>query len=83
MLFKSRVGVTSDSLAEREIALLGAIRLLNRYHFKKLELPPKGSLELGRRDKSLDAVAKTEDNLDELVRRLTSFREYLRREGGV
>ena len=82
-LFQSRIGVTSDKRAEREIALLGAIRLLNSYHFTELEIPPKGPLALGRRDKSLDAVTKAEDNLNELVNRLTRFQEYLRCEGGV
>lgn len=82
-LFQNRIGVTSDKRAEKEIALLGAIRLLNRFHFTELELPPKGPLALERRDKSLDAVTKAGENLGELVRRLTSFREYLQRDGGV
>lgn len=82
-LFQSRIGVISDGRAEWEIALLGAIRLLNGFKDDEIDLPPKGALELRRIDKSLDAVAKAEDNLDEVLTRLCRFQDYLRREGGV
>ena len=82
-LFQSRIGVTVSGQAERDIALLGAIRLVNRYHFTEIELPAKGSLKLTYRDRPADAVSKAEDNLDELVSKLRQFQEYLRRDGGV
>ncbi|WP_018719760.1 hypothetical protein [Arhodomonas aquaeolei] len=82
VLFQNRIGVTSDGRPETDIALLGAIRLLNTYHFAELDMPPKGPLALGWRDEPLDAVIKAQNNAKDLVTRLKSFQKYLRREGG-
>lgn len=82
-LFQNRIGVTTNHWAEREIALFGAIRLLNRYHFTEIELPPGGSLKLTHRDRSADAVAKAEDNYEELLSTLRRFQDHLRRDGGI
>lgn len=69
-LFRSRIGVTAPGHGEREIALLGSIRLLNRYHFPEIDLPPKGPLKLIDWEGAPEAVAKAEDNFRELVSRL-------------
>jgi hypothetical protein len=82
-LFQSRIGVIISGRAEREIALFGAIRLLNQYHFREIDLPAKGSLELTYQDRPADAVTKAEDNLQELLSKLRQFQEYLRRDGGL
>ena len=81
-LFQSRIGVTVSGRGEREIALLGSIRLLNRYHFTEIDLPAKGPLKLTHRDRTAEAVAKAEDNFDELVSKLKQFQAFLRRDGG-
>ena len=46
-LFRVKIGVSSGKDAIRDIALLGAMRLVNRYHFDKIGLPPNGTLSLG------------------------------------
>ncbi|MBN1274237.1 MAG: hypothetical protein JXB26_18395 [Candidatus Aminicenantes bacterium] len=81
-LFQSRIGVMNGKHAERDIALLGAIRLLNLYHFTDVDLPPKDALMLTHNDRPSDAVAKAEDNISELVGKLHRFQIYLRRKGG-
>jgi hypothetical protein len=81
-LFQDRIGVSTSRRAEREIALLGAIRLLNKHHFKEIGLPPQGSLELHSRDQPAEAVAKAESHLDELVAKLVEFKAHLERDGG-
>jgi hypothetical protein len=81
-LFQSRIGVSVSGRSEREIALLGSIRLLNRYHFTEIDLPAKGPLKLTNRDRAAQAVAKAEDNFDELVSKLKQFQAFLRRDGG-
>jgi len=82
-LFQSRIGMTVSGKAEREMALLGAIRILNRYHFREIDLPAKGPLKLTPHDRVADAVAKAEDNIDELLSKLRQFQEFLRQDGGV
>jgi len=82
-LFQSRIGVPVSGQAELEIALFGAIRLLNGYHFGEIDLPVKGLLKLTDQDRPSDAVTKAEDNLDELVLKLRQFQEYLKRNHGI
>jgi len=74
--------VTVSGRGEREIALLGSIRLLNRYHFAEIGLPVKGPLQLTDQYRAADAVAKAEDNFRELVSKLKQFQTFLRRDGG-
>jgi hypothetical protein len=80
-LFQSKIGVNVSGRGEREIALLGSIRLLNRYHFREIDLPAKGTLELTHQDRAAEAVAKAEDNLDELVSKLKQFQALIGRDG--
>jgi hypothetical protein len=81
-LFQNRIGVSTLNRAEREIALLGGIRILNKHRFKKIGLPPCGPLKLDSREEPADAVVKAEANCDELVAKLRQFEEYLRLDRG-
>lgn len=81
-LFQNRIGITVSGRGEKEIALFGAIRLLNRYQFTEVDLPAKGPLKLTYQDRAADAVAKAEDHFDELISKLSQFKTYLRRDGG-
>lgn len=81
-LFQSRIGVAGSARAEKEIALLGGIRLLNQHHFSAIDLPAKGSLKLTHRDCAADAVTKAEDHSEELISKLREFQAYLRRDRG-
>lgn len=82
-LFQYKLGIVTDRRAEEELALLGSILLLNRYHFKDIGLPVKGNLQRNDRDRPADAVAKAEDNKPELVEKLRQFQVYLRKGHGV
>lgn len=81
-LFQNRIGVVKSSEAEREIALYGAICLINRYSFADADIPPKGTLKLTRRDQPADAVIKAKANMPELVLALKGLINYINREGG-
>jgi hypothetical protein len=80
-LFQQKIGVETSRQAEKEIALLGSILLLNRYHFRGIGLPVKGNLDLKYRDRAADAVAKAATNLQDLIAKLEQFQNYLRDEG--
>ncbi|MDO8140262.1 MAG: hypothetical protein Q6358_02080 [Candidatus Brocadiales bacterium] len=81
-LFQNRIGVSASHRAEREIALFGAIRVLNQYHFAEIELPPKSPLKLTYRNEPAEAVMKAESHFDELVAKLRQFETYLKRDDG-
>jgi len=81
-LFQNRICVTKSRRAERDIALFGAIRILNQYHFAEIELPPKGSLKLDNHAQPTEAILKAESHNEELVAKLRQFEEYLKRDGG-
>lgn len=81
-LFQHRIGVSKSRRSEREIALLGAIRLLNDYHFREIDIPPKGSLALEKGARPPQAIAKAEAHCDELVTKLQEFHDHLTKESG-
>ncbi|TSK06592.1 MAG: hypothetical protein FPO08_07985 [Geobacter sp.] len=82
-IFQNRIGVTPTSYrAEREIALLGGIQLLNNHHFRKVGLPPTGSLKLDESDRPAEALLIAEANYDELLAKLREFESYLKEERG-
>ncbi len=81
-LFQNRIGVSTSRRAEREIALLGSILILNKHHFKKVGLPPNGSLKLDHDDRPAEAVVIAESNFDELIEKLREFESYLKSDGG-
>lgn len=82
-LFQRKIGVSGEERAEREIVLFGAIRLLNRYNFPDVGLPPKGALAIDRRDEPAESVAKAQQNIAELLAALKGLQNYLRRDGAV
>ena len=81
-LFQNRIGVSSSRRSEREIALFGAIRILNHHNFKEIELPPKGSLKLANYTKPAEAVVQAEVHFEVLVAKLREFVAYLKSEKG-
>jgi len=82
-LFQQRIGVSRDNSSRSDIALLGGIRLINRYHFKDIGLPVKGALQLGSDDRPADAVTRAMTNQAELVSKLDELYEYLGNRHGV
>jgi hypothetical protein len=82
-LFQRKIGMSENDLAMREIALFGAIKLLNHYHFSDIQLPVTGVLKLTSRDQPADAVAKAQEHINELVSKLKDLHDYLGREHGM
>lgn len=80
LLFQEKIGLRVSHEIKTELAFLGAIRLLNRYHFKDIDLPVEGSLKLTADNKAFDAVIKARSNEVELISRLTEFRNHLEKE---
>ena len=81
LFFQEKIGLRVSQGIRTELALSGAIRLLNRYHFVDIDLPVKGLLRLTSDDKSFDAVIKARNNKAELILKLTEFRNHLEKEG--
>lgn len=81
-LFQSRIGVSTSRRAEREIALLGAIRIINKYkdHFEEIGLSSDSPLKLDRQDEPGEAVAKAEKNSELLLSSLKEFEVYARKD---
>ena len=79
-IFQHKIGVAADNIAVKRIAMLGAIRILNRYHFREVGLPVCGNLKLERHARPAEAVIKAEQYLPELVTRLKEFHDYLNTE---
>jgi hypothetical protein len=80
-LFQEKIGLKVIGRAKNDIALLGAIRLLNQYHFAEIGIPPKDAFELTFDDSPGDVVRKAQENVAELIKKMMEFREYLRRDG--
>ncbi len=80
-MFQQKIGIATIPKALTEIALLGAVLLLNRYHFEDIGLPVRGNLQLSGDDQASDVASKGEDNLVEVVSKLKEFQAYLRRYG--
>lgn len=80
-VFRLKIGVGQDTLALRQLALLGAMRMLNRYHFEELELPAHGRLRLKKDDRAAMAINRAEENFAELLERMHAFHRYLQAQG--
>lgn len=80
-VFRLKIGVGKDALALRQIALWGAIRMLNRYHFPKAGIPVNGSLQLEEDERALKAINKAETNFSELLAQMHIFHKYLQGRG--
>jgi len=81
LLFQEKIGFRVSKETKTELALLGAIRLLNRYHFKDINLPVKGKLKLTKEDNAFNAIVKAGNNKAELILKLKEFKKYLERDG--
>lgn len=82
-IFQGKLGFQGSDRGKEDVALLGAILLLNHYHFRDIGLPVKGNLKLDAQDFPGEAVAKAEANKPELLHKLREFDEYLRKGHGV
>jgi hypothetical protein len=80
-LFRLKIGVGDDRLALRQIALLGAIRTVNRYHFQNVGIPVTGPLKIELDELAQNAVTRAEENVEALVEKLQQFQRYLRTNG--
>jgi len=76
-LFQSKIGVSSDQRAVRQIALLGSIRIMNNYHFSDIQLPVGGPLKLAKPERAAEAVMKAERHINLLLPNLRRFHSYL------
>jgi hypothetical protein len=81
-LFQGKIGVSSDRRPARQIALLEAIRVLNRYHFRGLQLPVGGLLKLDDAEGGAEAVMRAERHFDLLLPHLRSFYSHLQSQTG-
>lgn len=81
-IFQSRIGISVSGYAEREIALLGSIRLVNNVSFKEINLPVSSPLKLKYNDSVAEAVQKAEENFNELMTNLKNLQAYLKEDGG-
>lgn len=80
-IFRQKIGVMTDLNAVREVALLGAMKLINSYHFMDVELPPKGNLQIKRQNAPANVVVNAEEHINELLKKLYEFDNYLRKDG--
>jgi hypothetical protein len=80
-LFRLKIGVGNDRLALRQIALLGAIRTVNRYHFSDVGIPVTGPLKIAFDELAQNAVTCAEENVEALIEKLKQFQQYLRTSG--
>lgn len=81
-IFKSKIGVDSNSDHLKEVAILTAVKLVNNYHFPDIGIPPKGNLSTKKTEDAADMVTAGKNNYQELMSLLTQFDEYLSRDGG-
>jgi hypothetical protein len=81
-IFKSKIGVESYNEHLKEVAILTAIKLVNKYSFREVGIPPEGNLSTKRIENAADMVAIGEKNSQELLSLLRGFNEYLSRDGG-
>ena len=79
-LFQSKIGISAERCVTRQIALLGAIRIMNRYHFSDIQLPVGGPLKLEDPERAAEAVMKAERHFDLLLPNLRKFHKYLQTE---
>ena len=81
VLFQEKIGIKTSPEVKEELALLGAIRLVNRYHFTDVGLPVKGELKLEQDDDASDAIIKAKNNKEALIAKLKELKVYLEKSG--
>ncbi|WP_302173711.1 hypothetical protein [uncultured Hydrogenophaga sp.] len=76
-VFRTKLGIANDQQALRDIALFGAIRLVNGYHFPEIGLPATGALKLDKDEFALGAINKARANEQALVETLQKLLAYI------
>lgn len=79
-LFREKIGVGVSNKAKVDLALLGAIRLINHYNFPEIDLLANGALKLTRRDDASAAITKANDNRIELISKLKVLEDSLKKD---
>ncbi len=77
-IFQEKLGFTTSGQAKKEMALFGAILLLNSFSFRDIDLLDKDTLQLTARYRPAEVVAKAEENRYKVVEKLKEFQAYLR-----
>lgn len=80
-VFQRKIGLINDRTAAKEIALLGAVLILNNHSFEEIGLPIKGHLRLSSQDDAGDIVSKGKEHFEELLVKLNEFQAYLKKKG--
>lgn len=78
-LFREKIGLNSTANSMNDIAILGGIILINRYHFSEIELPHKGVFSI-RRHSVKELVKIGNIHIQELINELRKFKTYLERD---
>lgn len=77
-IFQNKIGIISSKKEEYQVALFGAIRLLNKYHFPDILLPPTGNLKIKSNQEPLEVIQIADNNIKELTGKLDEFINYLK-----
>jgi hypothetical protein len=80
LIFQEKIGLRVSRIEKREVALLVAMRLLNKCNLENIGLPVKGPLHLEKQDNVLDAINKAKSNQPELLVKISEFKEYMEKE---
>lgn len=80
-IFQEKIGVGPADKAKLEIALFALIKLLNSYHFSKIDLPVKEPLKLSNRDEPSEAVTKAQHNIELLIAKAHELQNHLSKKG--
>lgn len=81
-VFRSKIGVGYDPQHLMDITVLSAIELVNGYQCLHVDIPPQGNLSTRGINEVSDKVKIGLDNINDLVKLLRNFDEYLIRDGG-
>lgn len=79
-LFQQKLGIATNAQPMTQLALLGAIRILNRYHFSDICLPVSGDLKLPASSRAAEAVVRADRHRQVLIEKLQQFQKYLNTE---
>jgi len=77
-VFQSKIGLSRDSAALREIVLLGSIRIINRSHFPEAGIPAAGDLRLRDGEGAGESVIRAQRNEPAVIAKMQEFYDYLR-----
>lgn len=80
-LFRLKIGVGNDRVALRQIALFGAMRILNSGHFPEAGIPVGEPLRMTGDAYAQKAVARAEARVDDVVAKMKAFQAHLQQGG--